>query len=191
GSYTARFRWYDPVLGRWLSRDPAGYKDGMSLYAYVGGNPLLMVDPLGLSVYEWFFGVSNSVNERQFENLKRISSQQASRGLISNAQCEADHSHFNQMSSDSTAAAADSFDIGLGETSHDIGLGYADTAYEHTIGQVDMLGLAKPEFGSAAYNVEDFEYGKNYSEIVATATEVAVGGAAIVAERKAAKKAAK
>lgn len=47
----ARARWYEPSAGRWLSRDPAGYVDGLSLYLYVKGNPLSMVDPTGLEGY--------------------------------------------------------------------------------------------------------------------------------------------
>ncbi len=47
--YLVRFRWYDPVLGRWLERDPLGYIDGLGLYQYAGGHPILYTDPLGLS----------------------------------------------------------------------------------------------------------------------------------------------
>ncbi|MBK9188956.1 MAG: RHS repeat-associated core domain-containing protein [Phycisphaerales bacterium] len=46
--YCVRFRWYDPVAGRWLQRDPAGYVDGMSLFLYVMSDPLRMLDPFGL-----------------------------------------------------------------------------------------------------------------------------------------------
>lgn len=49
----ARFRFYDPELGRWLSRDPltrAEEREGANLYAYVGNNPVNMTDPLGLMV---------------------------------------------------------------------------------------------------------------------------------------------
>ncbi len=42
------FRWYDPDLGRWLSRDPIGYGGGDNLYAYCDGDPLGFADPLGL-----------------------------------------------------------------------------------------------------------------------------------------------
>ena len=29
--YCVRYRYYDPLLGRWLQRDPAGYVDGLNL----------------------------------------------------------------------------------------------------------------------------------------------------------------
>lgn len=52
GWLLARNRWYDPAAGRWVTRDPAGYVDGMSLYLYVKGNPLSLVDPSGLGVLD-------------------------------------------------------------------------------------------------------------------------------------------
>ncbi len=50
GAYTVRFRHYAPTPGmaRWLERDPAGYVDGPSLYAYLGRSPVDGVDPSGL-----------------------------------------------------------------------------------------------------------------------------------------------
>jgi RHS repeat-associated protein len=42
-----RNRWYHPRLGRWVSRDPVGYEDGMSLYEYVNGQPIDTTDPMG------------------------------------------------------------------------------------------------------------------------------------------------
>jgi RHS repeat-associated protein len=44
-----RNRWYHPRLGRWVSRDPAGYGDGMSLYAYATSRPTTGSDPMGLT----------------------------------------------------------------------------------------------------------------------------------------------
>jgi RHS repeat-associated protein len=47
GLYHTHYREYNPNLGRWLTPDPAGYKDGQNLYAYypnVNG-----VDLLGLN----------------------------------------------------------------------------------------------------------------------------------------------
>jgi RHS repeat-associated protein len=49
------FRDYDPVAGRWTSRDPALFAGGQAnLYQYVGNNPVLLRDPAGL----WCIGGS-------------------------------------------------------------------------------------------------------------------------------------
>jgi len=44
--YRARF--YDPQLGRFISEDPINLGGGINFYAYVAGNPVNLVDPLGL-----------------------------------------------------------------------------------------------------------------------------------------------
>jgi RHS repeat-associated protein len=41
-------RYYDPEVGRFLSPDPIGFAGGLNLYGYCGGNPVNLVDPLGL-----------------------------------------------------------------------------------------------------------------------------------------------
>ena len=41
------FRAYDPVLQRWLSRDPIGEAGGIDLYAFAGNSPLNAVDSVG------------------------------------------------------------------------------------------------------------------------------------------------
>jgi RHS repeat-associated protein len=40
-------RYYDPNLGRFLTRDPTGYGGGPNLYAFCGGNPVNEMDPEG------------------------------------------------------------------------------------------------------------------------------------------------
>jgi len=43
-----RDRWYDPEIGKWLSRDPIGVMGGVNLYGYVGNNGVNKVDIFGL-----------------------------------------------------------------------------------------------------------------------------------------------
>jgi len=43
-----RHRAYLTELGRWTRRDPLGYVDGMSLYAYVSGRAIRRIDPRGV-----------------------------------------------------------------------------------------------------------------------------------------------
>jgi RHS repeat-associated protein len=48
GLYHYRARTYSPILGRFFSRDPVGYVDGMTLHEYVRSNPINRHDPSGL-----------------------------------------------------------------------------------------------------------------------------------------------
>ncbi len=58
-NYYYRARYYNPQLGRFISRDPlsgAEFSQGTNLYAYVKNNPVNMTDPTGT---EWqFFAVA-------------------------------------------------------------------------------------------------------------------------------------
>ncbi len=60
GLYLTQYRAYDPITGRWLSRDPAGERTNLSsnLYVYVKDNPSSNVDPSGL----WTVNVGGSIN---------------------------------------------------------------------------------------------------------------------------------
>ena len=51
--YYVRNRTYNPVLGRWIQRDPIGYQGGINLYEYVGGRGAVAMDPTGRW---WFWG---------------------------------------------------------------------------------------------------------------------------------------
>ena len=51
------FRYYDPSISRWISKDPAGFIDGPNLYAYCHNNPLNCSDP---------FGLESQANEEEF-----------------------------------------------------------------------------------------------------------------------------
>ena len=45
--YQVRFRYLHPTLGRWLTRDPNGYRAGMNLYAYCLNNSINNLDSYG------------------------------------------------------------------------------------------------------------------------------------------------
>jgi RHS repeat-associated protein len=42
------YRFYQPVMGRWLTRDPLQEDGGINLYGFVSNNPVNLFDPLGL-----------------------------------------------------------------------------------------------------------------------------------------------
>ncbi len=51
GFYYMRARYYDPQVGRFISEDPIGFEGGdVNLFAYVGNNPVMRVDPSGLEL---------------------------------------------------------------------------------------------------------------------------------------------
>jgi RHS repeat-associated protein len=55
-----RARYYDPDLGRFISKDPIGFRSGeLNLYAYLANNSVNYIDPTGLEVFlvggKWFF----------------------------------------------------------------------------------------------------------------------------------------
>ena len=47
GLYYYRARYYHPTLGRFTARDPKGYEEGMGLYQYTSGNPVIGLDAMG------------------------------------------------------------------------------------------------------------------------------------------------
>ena len=47
GYYHVRNRMYQPLVGRWMQRDPVGYIDGISLCQYVQSRPTMRMDPDG------------------------------------------------------------------------------------------------------------------------------------------------
>jgi RHS repeat-associated protein len=49
GLYYYGYRFYNPEIGRWASRDPSSEKGGLNLYGTVWNSPIRYADPLGLA----------------------------------------------------------------------------------------------------------------------------------------------
>ena len=47
------YRFYNPALGRWMTRDPIGENGGINLFTFAGNNPTNWVDPFGLVDLNW------------------------------------------------------------------------------------------------------------------------------------------
>ncbi len=52
GMYYYGHRYYSPVLGRWLSRDPIGERGGFNLYGFVGNRSINHIDIYGLETLQ-------------------------------------------------------------------------------------------------------------------------------------------
>jgi RHS repeat-associated protein len=75
GLYYFRARWYDPVTGRWLSKDPIGISGGLNQFVAFGNNPVNMRDPFGLELFpgggDWPAGTITGV---RFGSVREIPS---------------------------------------------------------------------------------------------------------------------
>ena len=60
--YATGVRAYDPVTGRWLSRDPIGEEGGLNLYGYAANSPVMNVDVDGLYVVAFFDRTTGRLN---------------------------------------------------------------------------------------------------------------------------------
>ena len=50
GLYLCQHRYYNPSTGRWLTRDPIGFRGGVSHYAYAQNRPNFAADPSGEAI---------------------------------------------------------------------------------------------------------------------------------------------
>ena len=60
---------YKPPLGRWVQRDPIGYRGGVNLYGYVSGRAVALLDPDGLGFWNYVGCVSACVSDNDPLNM--------------------------------------------------------------------------------------------------------------------------
>ncbi|EMN5132515.1 RHS repeat protein [Burkholderia contaminans] len=70
GLHYNRYRYYDPNVGRYVSKDPLGLLGGYNLYAYVRNAPTMRSDPLGLQDVGFFN--APGVQQRASEGMWRM-----------------------------------------------------------------------------------------------------------------------
>src|SRR5689334_16863295 len=59
----AEARYYDPMEGAFISKDPIGFQGGINVYAYVLNNPVNLVDPFGLKPGDVFMSPEEAVTD--------------------------------------------------------------------------------------------------------------------------------
>ena len=64
------YRYYDPLTGRWPSRDPIGEMGGTNLYGFVSNSPTQFVDLLGNKLKEY----TENIETKPFQEVTRLRS---------------------------------------------------------------------------------------------------------------------
>jgi RHS repeat-associated protein len=153
GLYYLRARYYNPLTGRFLSRDPL---DGLPWdpktlhkYLYVGSNPVNNVDPSGKDLFEYAIEQSASIPEAKLIDIY---------GCVADASLTAVSLIINPKISAST---------GLGVGASVIGCVVLTPGLDELVGQgkkivkfVKLVGISA-DWGSCAMDIKEFVNGLN------------------------------
>ena len=82
GLINFRFRWYDSIVGRWLSKDPIGLSGGLNLVAFCMGDSLNYYDTVGLMRAKYPLANDDEINFDFKEGFKGAAKAQLPEGLF-------------------------------------------------------------------------------------------------------------
>lgn len=80
------YRYYNPSMGRWLSRDPIGERGGLNRYGFVNNQPSIAVDLLGLDQYKVICSAANELDNR-IDTLRAANPDDARLGFLQIQEC--------------------------------------------------------------------------------------------------------
>jgi RHS repeat-associated protein len=129
-----RARYYDaggvngsPLIGRFISRDPAGFAAGISLYAFGGNDPINMADPSGMTALSpaaltaGINGLMQDAKVSDFMNQMGLGGLSSSNQSLAYSAPTPNYSSGNTLATVQTTLAAASFVPGLGTVTGLIG----------------------------------------------------------------------
>ncbi|MDF3983961.1 RHS repeat-associated core domain-containing protein, partial [Luteibacter sp. PPL201] len=167
-------RSFDAATGRYLESDPVGLDAGPSLYAYVGGRPLSLIDPLGLA-WQYAFGVNLtvitpftgfSVNLQAGVTIDGWNSRGFDQAQINVSEGDSSHGYFFGGGPSAGASQTDPISTGTSSAPYLEGdaaffLGAGGSATKNSCGQV-LYGLSRGIKASPGVGVGGFS-GTSYS----------------------------
>jgi RHS repeat-associated protein len=196
GLYYFGRRFYDPILQRWINRDPIQESGGLNLYGFVANDPINTIDYLGFcdpSLWDLFWG---NVYNNWPQNLQQLGNglelgvqalENAAASFVNNP--GAFSSNFDGNAGNQIADAVawilggeNNVSAALSSLETSQGIGQALVGAETGLAGGALLGAATPKAVASAFATEDIAAGSELAEDAGLGSRVAGGLAGASAE---------